>query len=223
MPFKEKSADLVEVQPVSTRLVSVRIKGLTPLICHQWSEKAKREILDKQQKKAKTAKRARVPVEDFIDSLYWISGKPSECTEEAFEQAVENGARFGFPLLSIKAAAISGVYRSGMVKNKTSVQGAFFIRPDAIVDGMQLVEVKGSIPSIREDMVRVGMGTADLRYRGEFAEWYVDLKIEHNETSAFSLEQIVNMLNVGGYTVGIGEWRVEKGGQSGMFTVAQAN
>jgi len=45
------------------------------------------------------------------------------------------------------------------------LQGAFFI------DGVgeeQLAEVKGDKPHIREDMVRVGMGSADIRYRGEF-------------------------------------------------------
>jgi hypothetical protein len=34
-----------------------------------------------------------------------------------------------------------------------------------------------------------------------------------------SLEQIVNLFNLGGYCCGVGEMRVEKGGENGMFHV----
>jgi hypothetical protein len=33
---------------------------------------------------------------------------------------------------------------------------------------------------MREDMVRIGMGTADIRYRGEFPEWSVDVPLRFN-------------------------------------------
>ena len=52
----------------------IKLVGDSPLIVHRWSEKAKKEILDKQQKKAKTkAHDVKDPVRDFIDSLYWLS------------------------------------------------------------------------------------------------------------------------------------------------------
>jgi hypothetical protein len=35
-------------------------------------------------------------------------------------------------------------------------------------------------PTMREDMVRVGMGTADIRYRGEYRTWRVKLQIRYN-------------------------------------------
>ena len=58
------------------------IAGDTPLIMHRWSDKAKRMILEKQMKKTKSsAKEAKNPVEDFIESIYWMEGKPSEYTE----------------------------------------------------------------------------------------------------------------------------------------------
>ena len=73
--------------------------------------------------------------------------------------------------------------------------------------------------NMREDMVRIGMGTADVRYRPEFKEWRVKLPIRYNE-DAISLDQIVNLFNLGGFGVGIGEWRPEKRGVHGMFHVA---
>jgi hypothetical protein len=67
-------------------------------------------------------------------------------------------------------------------------------------------------------MVRVGMGTADIRYRAEFVAWSIDLPITYNARTV-SVEQIVAMLDAGGFGTGIGEWRPEKDGQFGRFHV----
>lgn len=75
---------------------------------------------------------------------------------------------------------------------------------------------------MREDPVKIAM-TTDLRYRGYFAEWWADLEISYNENGNLSLSDIVNLINLGGATVGIGEWRVEKSGQFGMFHVAASS
>jgi hypothetical protein len=72
---------------------------------------------------------------------------------------------------------------------------------------------------MREDMVRVGMGTADIRYRPEFTEWSVKLPIKYN-ADAISLDQLVNLFTLAGFGVGVGEWRPERDGQYGMFHVA---
>jgi hypothetical protein len=85
-----------------------------------------------------------------------------------------------------------------------------------------MAEIKGSIPEIREDMVRIGMGSADLRYRGEFKNWHMDLVIEYNSGGNLTLDQIVNVINAGGYIVGIGEWRPEKDGTFGRYHVEAA-
>lgn len=215
---KKNEAAIIEIKPINIVTTTVRIAGDTPLIMHRWSEKAKRMILEKQMKKTKSsAKEAKNPIEDFIESIYWIEGKPSEYTEEAFEEACRNGARFGFPVTAIKQATISSAYRNGITKDMASLRGAFFIAGE----GSELIaEVKGCTPTMREDMVRVGMGVADIRFRGEFANWYMDLQVSYNANGAYTLDQIINLINVGGFSCGIGEWRPEKDGNYGMYHVA---
>lgn len=61
-------------------------------------------------------------------------------------------------------------------------------------------------------------GTADIRYRPEFKHWRVKLPIKYN-ADKISLEQLVNLFNLAGFGVGVGEWRPEKDGQYGMFHV----
>ena len=137
-----------------------------------------------------------------------------EC-EEAFMNAIQNGAKFGFPVTAFKQAGNSAAYRQGWVKNQMGLRGAYFIESDE--EG--LVEIKSDIPEIREDMVKVGMGTADIRYRGQFNNWYADLNITYNKNGQYSKEDIINIINAGGYICGAGEWRPERDGQFGMYHV----
>lgn len=211
-----KNVELIEIRPIEIQKTTIRIVGDTPLIMHAWSEKAKREMLEKQMKKTKsTAREAKNPVEDFIRSMYWLTPMPTDMSEKGFENAIKNGARFGFPVTGFKQAAISAAYRMGWAKDKMSMRGAFFIDGDE----NQMIEIHSDTPIMREDMVKVGMGTADIRFRGEFRNWYADLTVSYNKNGQHTLEQIINIINAGGYVCGVGEWRPERDGQYGMFHV----
>ena len=214
---KAADKEVLEIRPIEIKVAKIRIVGDTPLIMHAWSEKAKREMLEKQMKVTKSkAREAKNPVEDFIRSMYWLSPMPTAMTIEAYDKAIEEGARFGFPITAFKQAAISAAYRMGWAKDKMSLRGAFFIDGDE----NQMLEIKSDKPVMREDMVKVGMGTADIRYRGEFPNWSADMTIKFNANGQYTLEQIINIINAGGYVCGVGEWRPERDGQYGMFHVA---
>lgn len=201
----------ITIPAINIQRIKLKIVGDSPLIVHAWDEKTKREMLEKQMKKAKTKGHdVRNPVREFINSMYWLSGKPIDETEDGFLAAIESGSTFGFPSVAFKASAVAAGYRSGVTKDKVSTNASFHI------DG-EFVVIHG-IPEMREDMVRVGMGTADLRYRGEFREWSAEITVKYN-ASAISAEQIVNLFNLGGFACGVGEWRVEKGGANGMYHV----
>ena len=65
------------------------------------------------------------------------------------------------------------------------------------------------------------MGTADIRYRGQFPHWWVAVTVRFN-ANVLSAAQIVNLFNTAGFGVGVGEWRMERDGQFGCFRVATA-
>lgn len=188
----EKDAPL-KIPNIDVQTLQVTLIGDSPLICHKWSEKAKKEMLDKQMKKAKTARVAKDPDADYKASLY---------------DHPEGG--YGFPCVAFKAAAV-GACRFAEGVKMTEARGAFHIVGE-------LARIDGT-PNMRDDMVRVGMGAADIRFRGEFKTWRVTLTIKFNG-SAISPEQIINLLNIAGFGVGVGEWRPEKDGSYGRFHVA---
>lgn len=188
---KTGGATTIELPQLETQTVHITIVGDSPLIMHKWSDKAKSMMRDKQQKKATKGREAKNPEQEFHDSIHFMpDGKP------------------GFPAIGFKAAAVTACTSAGSI-TKVAARQAFHINGT-------LVPVLGSKPVMREDMVRVGMGVADMRYRAEFWPWYAPLEITYN-LRALSLEQIMNLLNIAGFGVGVGEWRPERDGQFGRF------
>lgn len=218
MAVKKTATEEIVIPAIDIRKMKIKIVGDTPLIMHKWDEKAKQMILDKEMGKAKNkGHEIKSPIADFIHSVYWMEGEPdlTKCkTEEdkqaVFETAIKKGARFGFPTCAFKASAVAAGFRSGVSKNKVSLNGAFHI-------DTELTEIHGT-PKIREDMVRVGMGAADIRYRGEFKKWWAELEVKYN-AGTITAEQVVNLFSLGGFACGIGEWRAEKGGINGAYHV----
>ena len=72
-------------------------------------------------------------------------------------------------------------------------------------------------PVMREDVVRVGMGSADLRYRPMFEKWAATLDVSF--APPFSGESVLALIDAGG-AGGVGEWRPEKNGVYGTFELA---
>lgn len=222
---KNAAEEVIVIKPIERAETEITIVGDTPLIMHAWSEKAKKEILDAQQGKKKAKKKEyRNPVAEFIRSMYWRTPMPeitdemkeAEC-EEAFNEAIAKGAKFEFPAVAVKAAATAAAYRQGYTKSIAAPNGAFHVLGTGNHNDM--IEIISDPPIMREDMVKIGMGTADLRYRGEFHNWKAKIRVVYVKDGIFSLESIINMINLGGFCCGLGEWRTDKGGLSGSFHV----
>lgn len=191
---KKPVSNEIVVPRINLKTFAITLVGDSPLICHAWGSKAKQMILDKNMKKPKQAKEAYDPQQAYLDSLY----------------PMPDGNGYGFPAIGLKGCAVSACrFVDGIPM--TMARGAFHIAGE-------LIKIDGT-PHIRQDMVRIGMGTADIRHRGEFTEWSILLPITYN-ASALSPDQVVNLFNVAGFGVGIGEWRPETNGSYGRFHVA---
>jgi hypothetical protein len=190
-----RKQDEVKLPRPDIRMISVPVTGLSSLICHNWADKAKKMMIDKQTKQATAGRAAKVPEDDFRASLY-----------------PHPDGGYGFPASAFKNAMVrAGTYTNDKM---TYLRGAFYVVGD-------MVKIEAE-PEPREDMVRVANGAADVRYRGEFPEgWGASLAIQYNATS-ISAEQIVNLVSVAGFSVGIGDWRPEKDGSHGRFAVTES-
>lgn len=194
----------------------VWIVGDTPIITHAWSEKAKREMLQKQVKATKAGKEARDPQADFVSSLYEMS----------------DGV-YGFPATGVKNCILSaahkdkGIARSGVMAALWINAEMTRVRPalaGAVCD-MPLIRIWGSDPEMREDMVKIGAGlnkTANLAYRAQFTIWAMCVTGRFNP-AVINEEALAFLIQESGFASGLGEWRNERKGMFGAFHMADAD
>ncbi len=180
------------------KFMTIELIGETPLIMHKMSEKSKKMIRDKQQKKAKQPRKARNPKQEFKDAMY-----------------TDGNGGYLFPARAFKAAAVEACRQTDGI-TMTSARQMFFVSG---LKEVEWVNIESDPPIMREDVVTIGQGTTDLRYRPQFNNWKASIEVRFLE-DVISPEQIVNIFELAGFCSGIGEDRPNKKGHTfGMFKV----
>ena len=188
----------VEVSQINVETILVPIVGLNSLIVHRFSEKAKRQMLDAMQGKKKQ-KENKDPEAEYVAAMYRF----------------EDGG-YGFPAIAFKAATIGACRYYGKEITMTACKQFVFFSGE-MAQGQQLVRIEGE-PRMREDVVRVNRGGADLRYRPEFMPWSTTLTVTY-VTAALTRDSVLSLIEGGGMGVGVGEWRPEKDGDFGTYAI----
>jgi len=198
---KEAASTELKISEIQKGFVRMRIVGVSPVITHAWSEKARRMMLEKKQgKKTKTREVCDPAAEVEAASYRTPTGK------------------YGLPLMAFKKAIIGAAHKDLGVE-KTLVKKALFLVDQ---DQSGVVELVYEKRVSREDSVRVGMGSADLRYRPEYQGWSVLLIFEVDH-ELLQVADLIALVNRAGFGVGVCEWRPEKGGEFGRFEVDRSN
>ena len=215
-PLTPLITERVQTFDLDVHKMQITIKGTSPLVVHAWSDKARTMMLDKQKGIASKGKQHKNPVEDFKASLYRLP----------------NNEGFGLPATAIKSAAVTAA--NDVELKKTEMRRAFHVVGDLVkitappITEPYTQEDTEYMPdivfehqhgaSMRCDMVRLAMSTADIRFRAQFPKWSVTFVVEYN-TRVISKSQLVNLFNVAGFGVGLCEHRPEKNGSWGRFEV----
>ena len=154
---------------------------------------------DKQQKGTKTKNRdLRDPESEAKEALY-----------------VTESGECGLLAMAFKSALITAAHKNIGIE-RTLVRKSLFLRCE---DRNRVVAFTDSAePIVREDMVRVGAGSADIRYRPEFAWWKAEIEFEL-DSELLQPKDFLCLVNRAGFGVGISEWRPEKGGEYGRFEI----
>lgn len=174
----------ISLSRIEREAVSIPITGTAPLIVHRFDEKAKAMMLEAQQSKTRAKKEPKDPVAAFEASKYLLPD-----------------GRDGFPAVGFKAAIVGA---ARLFDGISMVQVKQLVR--VVGEGpQQLVPLDAADPMMREDTVRVGMGTADLRYRAQYHPWRAELVVQF-VPSQISVESVLALVDAGGIG-GVGEWR----------------
>lgn len=196
---EEPAVAEIQISRIAAETIRVPILGTTPLLMHRFSEKAKRKMLDDMQGR-KSPKEPKNPEAEYDAAFYRLDdGTP------------------GFPVLAFKDATVGGARFYGKQVTMTALKQYLFFRGEVGSDGRGLTRIVGE-PRMREDVVRVGRGGTDLRYRPEFRAWTTVLEVTY-VTSALTRDSVLSLIDAGGMGVGVGEWRPEKNGDFGTYRI----
>lgn len=190
---KSDGATSIVIKPVTISVVSLALIGTTPLILNRVSEKARHELLlphgpKNQAERASTLKHD--PIAEF-------RAAPDRLLADD-----------GATLLAIPTGAIKGA----MMTAALDMPGA----KKAQIG--RLVSVEGErapiwgVPKVFMRIVRSAdmNRTPDVRTRAILHEWATLVTVKF-VTPILNESSVVNLLNAGGATCGLGDWRAEKG------------
>jgi hypothetical protein len=193
---KEK---MVILETLNIGMLKVKIRGITPLIVENWSVKTRQQMAEKHMGiQTDTVQKARNPEEEAKEKLYLTSK-----------------GQFAFPASGLKKAMISACTSTNKM-----------IRKNFLVQALHVMGTEGNLVAfdspgyrVQEDIGRVGMSkTPRPIWRPVFDDWSCTFVIRYNK-NIISPAQIVNILNLAGFAVGLCGWRVEKSGSFGQFEV----
>ena len=192
-----------------TQQIDLLLRGMpgSLLVIHNFSEKAKQEIRDKQQKKAKKAKEERNPNAEFLLNRY-VDTQGRECV----------------PMTAVKKAMVSAATAMDNL-TKVAIRQALFCYapndPSLTLFPIERFDGSPAVGAMREDAVTIGINTRGLAYRPEYPEWQIRVRVEFNPR-LISKDQILELAAAAGWGVGLCEGRPEKSSALcwGRFVVA---
>jgi hypothetical protein len=174
----------------------VTVEGTSPLLVNRFPEEALAEIERAQQGAAKAKKPPRDPEREWRNSRYLDQlGRdclPATCFKESMVRAVS--------------------FVDGMPM--TEARGAFFVDGD-------LLPLRASEPYCHKARVVLSGKTTTIAYRACYEQWETDLAISYQE-GVVTAEQIINIIELAGFAVGVGAWRPQCRGQFGRYTIKKA-
>jgi hypothetical protein len=195
------TTEQLAISRIDTETMLVPVIGTAPLIVHKFSEKAKRQMLDRQQNKS-TPRQPRDPDEEYLAAFYKLNGN------------------YGFPVTAFKAATVSAARFYGKDVKMTELRQFIFMRGEiGPEDPQALVQIVGE-PRMREDVVRLGGygSSSETRYRPEFPEWTTTLEVIFVR-SCIPRQSVLSLIDAGGLGIGVGDWRPEKRGEFGTYAI----
>jgi hypothetical protein len=187
------------------KTIAFTIRGTTPYIQEQFSEKAKRVLM---QKKEEAGKKVKVREK-------WNRDEEAENLAYRFR---EGG--YGVPVSHVKGAMVRACSLVGLPMTKAkmliNIDGDGF----DVVDNKPLIKFKkGGKYQVQTEGFSVGMsaGKNDVHARPMFPEgWEADVRITF-DADILTSDMITNLLYRAGIMCGIGAWRPQRGGQWGTF------
>lgn len=181
------------------KCIRVTISGDGDLVLNKINNFAAKQMIDARKGKAKTMQEPNI-WENIITSIHWYNGEPSEFTQEGLRDALLNNKPC-ITAFGLKKSFGDAVVRNGIDKYKTK-----FDANVNVVSKGGLVPVSFTEHNLYERLMSPKKGSPVLVYLNRFSGWSATFDV-HYMDSIYSAEQILNIINLAGFGLGIGSGR----------------
>lgn len=207
----------LKIQPLNWGKLTFKIKGISPLVVCNFSEKIRQQLLEKQMGQGKAGKKdPRCPVEEFLGAFYVLGDtklpqpKIDKNTKiKTYDPKVVarwlKKTKFVVPASGFKNALISACRNTDLVM--TQMKQTIFVHG---VPHHDWVIIESKLPPVMDSRIcRLKNGDPIERFRPMWEEWSMRLTVEYDR-NMLTGDQIANLLSIAGHCVGWGEGRPQK-------------
>lgn len=185
-----------------TKTAYVTIEGTTDLVLNKMNARNTRSLIAEDRKKVRE-----VPNqwEDIITAIHWRDALPTkdtytECNEELLREMLKSNAP------CVTAFGLKKSFGDAVVRNEIDKYKTKFDNAVNVVAERGLVPVTFTEWSLDERLMSPKKGAPVTVRLSHFSGWRATFRIDYTE-HVYSLEQIVNIINLAGFGLGIGSGR----------------
>lgn len=194
-----KKTEVIELKQIDVKSAKITICGDGNLILNKMNDVTVRQLTDARKDKAKDTSKPNV-WEEIITSMHWYNGKPTDFSEDGLIEAFKNNAP------CITTFGLLKSFGDAIVRNGIDTYATKFKAGVNIPSEGGLVPITFAEHFIDEKLMSPKKGAPVLVHLNRFSGWKATFDISYVE-NIYSLEQIVNIINLAGFGIGIGSGR----------------
>lgn len=197
----KKNEEIIELKPINIQFMDVTIEGDGDIVLNKMNDVCAKSLIDIRKDKAKDMEKPNM-WEEVITSLHWFNGKPDTFTEKSLAHCLnpKNNAP------CITAFGLKKSFGDAVVRNEIATYATKFH------NGMNIIAKGGLIPItfaehyIDEKLMSPQKGKPVLVRLNRFSGWKATFTVQYTGM-VYSAEQIINIINMAGFGLGIGSGR----------------
>jgi len=191
----------VVIKPIKMEQATIIIEGDSDLILNKMNRRTVRELTDIRKDKAKTIQAPNI-WDDVITSMHWRDQLPEgEYTEETLHDLLQNNA----PCIS--AFGLKKSFGQAVVRNEVDTYSTKFDACVNIVSVGNLIPITFAEHHVDEKLMSPKKGKPVLVRMNRFTGWRAKFTIQYMDGGAYGIEQILQVINLAGFGLGIGSGR----------------
>lgn len=203
----------IELQEIKVNTATICIEGTSDLCLNKMNRRNQRSLLAEDRKKIKE-----VPNkwEDVITQISWANPIPDDIYNTADEAMMLNLLKENAPCIS--AFGLKKSFCQAVVRNEIDKYSTKFDNCMNVSAPRNLVPIKFASWALDERLMSPKKGSPVSVALNIFSGWSAEFQINYTE-HVYSLDQIVNIINLAGFGLGIGSGRTSGYGRYKIVNV----